>query len=125
MSVDFEFSSPLTLLRQWRDKGWDLTDALVIGYTVDLPFLERYFISTARALGARITILADAHQAIHDDGDVRHAGRTYMYAPVLCEGAFHPKLAVLANDTDIWVAIGSGNPTTSGWGHNRELGGTI
>ena len=121
MSVDFEFSSPLTLLRQWRDKGWDLTDALVIGYTVDLPFLERYFISTARALGARITILADAHQAIHDDGDVRHAGRTYMYAPVLCEGAFHPKLAVLANDTDIWVAIGSGNPTTSGWGHNREL----
>ncbi|UGT61783.1 hypothetical protein [Nocardia asteroides] len=125
MSVEFEFSSPLTLLRDWRANGWELTEALVIGYTVDLPFLERYFTSSARALGARVTIVSDARQSIHDDVDVRHAGRSYMYAPVLCEGAFHPKLAVLANDTDIWVALGSGNPTTSGWGHNRELWLTI
>lgn len=33
-------------------------------------------------------------------------------------GAFHPKLAVLVGEEDVWVAIGSGNPTTSGWGHN-------
>jgi hypothetical protein len=40
---------------------------------------------------------------------------------VSCRGAFHPKLVVLAGDEDVWVAIGSGNPTMSGWGHNHEL----
>ncbi|PRC49046.1 hypothetical protein C6A85_76740, partial [Mycobacterium sp. ITM-2017-0098] len=75
----------------------------------------------ARGLGARVTVLADAHEAVHDPADVRLAGTSYQHANVSCRGAFHPKLAVLVGEEDVWVAIGSGNPTTSGWGHNDEL----
>lgn len=123
--IDFQFSSPLTLLAEWRDNIGRLDDALVLGYTVDLAFLEHFFINQARGLGARITILSDAHNAVHSDVDVRGAGRIYQHGYALCSGAFHPKLALLIGEEDIWVAIGSGNPTTSGWGHNRELWLTI
>ncbi len=118
-----EFHSPLSLLREWRDRadGAPLREFLITGYTMDLVFLERHCMSIARALGARITVLADSGQAVHEPVDVRHAGRTYQHGHGSCRGAFHPKLVVLVGDEDVWVAIGSGNPTMSGWGHNHEL----
>jgi len=121
MSFTFAFSSPLTLLRRWSETGEQLLEALILGYTVDLPFLERYLVVEARALGARVTVLSDAHQATHDDVDVRLAGRIYLHAYAVCAGAFHPKLTLLVGQSQVWVAIGSGNPTMSGWGHNSEL----
>jgi hypothetical protein len=121
--VEHAFHSPLTLLHEWRDRpdGARLREFLVIGYTVDLVFFERHCVSTARALGARITVLGDAGQASHEPVDVRHAGRAYQHGHAVCAGAFHPKLVVLLGDEDVRVAIGSGNPTMSGWGHNHEL----
>ncbi|KJK51668.1 hypothetical protein UK23_05980 [Lentzea aerocolonigenes] len=121
--VTHAFHSPLTLLYEWRDRGDGarLREFLVTGYTLDLVFFERHCVSAARALGARITVLGDAGQSTHEPVDVRHAGRAYQHGHVVCAGAFHPKLAVLVGDEDVWVAIGSGNPTMSGWGHNREL----
>ena len=117
-----EFHSPLTLLAQWRDEGnARLREVLVTGFTLDLAFLERHFISPARALGARITVLSDPHHSIHDALEVRSAGRTYQHGNASCSGAFHPKLVLLVGDAHVWAAIGSGNPTTSGWGHNDEL----
>ncbi|WP_068165764.1 hypothetical protein [Rhodococcus phenolicus] len=117
--VRFGLQSPLTLLRNW-DRG-PLREVLITGYTLDLVFFERHCVPLARSLGARVTILSDAHQSVHDAADVRYAGRTYQHGHVGCRGAFHPKLAVLVGDDDVWIAIGSGNPTTSGWGHNDEL----
>lgn len=117
--VRFDLQSPLTLLRNW-DRG-ALREVLITGYTLDLVFFERHCVPLARSLGARVTILSDAHQSVHDAADVRYAGRTYQHGHVGCRGAFHPKLAVLVGDDDVWIAIGSGNPTTSGWGHNDEL----
>ncbi|WP_139808257.1 hypothetical protein [Mycobacterium avium] len=72
-------------------------------------------------MGARVTILSDANYGVHNPVDIRNAGRVYQHAHVACRGAFHPKLAVLVGEHDVWVAIGSGNPTTAGWGHNDEL----
>ncbi|TMS54784.1 hypothetical protein [Mycobacterium sp. DBP42] len=121
--VRFDFQSPLALIRQWqlRADGASLLEVLITGYTLDLAFFEKRCVSLARGLGARITVLADAHQSVHDPADVRLAGTSYQHANVGCQGAFHPKLAVLVGEEDVWVAIGSGNPTTSGWGHNDEL----
>lgn len=121
--VDHEFHSPLTLLREWRDRsdGARLREVLITGFTHDLVFLERHCVPTARALGARVTVLGDAGQAVHEPVDVRYAGRTYQHGHAACAGAFHPKLVVLVGDDDVWAAIGSGNPTWSGWGHNQEL----
>lgn len=121
--IRLDFQSPLALIRQWQQRpdGARLLEVLITGYTLDLAFFEKRCVSMARGLGARITVLADAHQAVHDPADVRHAGVSYQHASVSCRGAFHPKLAVLIGEDDVWIAIGSGNPTTSGWGHNEEL----
>lgn len=116
-----EFHSPLTLLREWRGTDAPLRELLVTGFTVDLAFLERHCVSPARGLGARVTVIADARQAVHEAVDVRHAGRAYQHGHGVCAGAFHPKLVVLLGDEEVWAAIGSGNPTMSGWGHNHEL----
>ncbi|MFC5066352.1 hypothetical protein ACFPBZ_29400, partial [Actinomycetospora atypica] len=117
------FASPLTLLDQWRGlaDGPPLREMVVLGFTHDLPFLERFALSGARQLGARITVLADGGQARHDVVDVRFAGHGYQYGVTATRGAFHPKLVVLLGDEHVWLAIGSGNPTMSGWGHNQEL----
>ncbi|WP_405094592.1 hypothetical protein [Micromonospora sp. NBC_01412] len=121
--VERSFRSPLTLLEQWRDRvdGARLHEVVITGYTVDLGFLEKFAIPTARALGARITILGDAGQAVHDPVDVRRAGVAYQHGHAVCRRAFHPKLVVLSGEEDVWLAVGSGNPTLSGWGYNREL----
>ncbi|SDD51318.1 phospholipase D-like domain-containing protein [Actinokineospora iranica] len=116
------FHSPLSLLRGWTARtGVPLREALVTGYTADLVFLERHFVALSRGLGARVTVLTDAGQAVHDPVDVRHAGLAYQHGHAQCAGVFHPKLVVLVGDDDVWAAIGSGNPTLAGWGHNDEL----
>jgi hypothetical protein len=117
-----EFHSPLSLLREWHERtDAPLRELLVTGYTLDLVFLERHCVSIARALGARVTVLSDAGQAGHEPVDVRHAGRAYQHGHAYCRGAFHPKLVLMLGDDELWAAIGSGNPTLSGWGHNHEL----
>jgi hypothetical protein len=121
-TASHEFHSPLSLLYEWADNNdAPLREVLITGYTLDLIFLEQHCVSTARALGARVTILSDASQAGHDPVDVRHAGRAYQHAHAHCAGAFHPKLVILLGEEHLWVAIGSGNPTLSGWGYNHEL----
>ncbi|WP_054187249.1 MULTISPECIES: hypothetical protein [Rhodococcus] len=117
-----EFHSPLTLLTRWMEEGnARLREVLITGFTLDLAFLERHFIGPARALGARITVLSDPHHSVHDAIEIRHAGRTYQHGNASCSGAFHPKLVLMVGEEEVWAAIGSGNPTTSGWGHNDEL----
>ncbi|PWW56807.1 phospholipase D-like domain-containing protein [Actinokineospora spheciospongiae] len=117
------FQSPLSLLREWNtDTGaGPLREVLVTGYTADLVFLERHLVSLSRGLGARVTVLTDPGQAVHDPVDVRHAGSGYQHGHARCAKAFHPKLVVLVGDEQVRVALGSGNPTLAGWGHNDEL----
>lgn len=118
-----EIHSPLSLLQQWRGRldGAGLQELLILGYTLDLTFIEQRAVGLARGLGARVTLLGDGQHGIHDPVDIRQAGRSYQHAHVACAGAFHPKLALLVGDEDVWAAIGSGNPTTAGWGFNEEL----
>lgn len=118
-----EFASPLTLVDQWRGRadGVPLRELVILGFTLDLPFLERFLVPQARQLGARITVVTDADQVLHDAVDVRFAGHAYQVGAVSVSRAFHPKLAVLVGDEDVWAAVGSGNPTMAGWGHNHEL----
>ena len=70
--VRSDFQSPLALIRQWQQRtdGARLLEVLITGYTLDLVFFEKRCLSMARGLGARITVLADAHEAIHDPADV-------------------------------------------------------
>ncbi|MGW2089787.1 hypothetical protein [Streptomyces sp. NPDC001880] len=122
-AVHTEFASPVSLLRAWQERldKAPLREFLVLGFTTDLPFLEAVAVPVARALGARVAILGDAGHALHEAIDVRQAGRGYLHGAASCHGAFHPKLALLLGDDACRVAIGSGNPTQSGWGTNDEL----
>ncbi|WP_223839006.1 phospholipase D-like domain-containing protein [Nocardiopsis deserti] len=116
--------SPLSLLHEWHERtdGAPLREFLLTGFTMDLPFLERAAVPMARGLGAAVTLLGDAAQSRHDPVDVRRAGRDYTHALASCgRSAFHPKLALLLGDHELVAAIGSGNPTLAGWGHNDEL----
>ncbi|NML50848.1 hypothetical protein HHL19_20290 [Streptomyces sp. R302] len=121
-AVHTGFASPVSLLWDWEQQGkGPLREFLVLGYTTDLPFLEAVAVPRARALGARVAILGDAGHALYEAVDVRLAGRGYLHGVAACHGAFHPKLALLLGDDACRVAIGSGNPTQSGWGTNDEL----
>lgn len=117
------FASPLSLVREWRELpgGPPLRELVILGYTLDLAFLERVCLAQARQLGARVTVLADSRQSLHEAVDVRLAGRAYQQGFTATSGAFHPKVAVLVGDDRVWAAVGSGNPTMAGWGHNHEL----
>jgi hypothetical protein len=123
MSDEWNFASPLTLLREWQARAdeAELRELLLLGFTVDLPFLEKVAISAARAMGARITVVGDVAMGSYDPIDVRMAGRAYFHGLAACRGAFHPKLAVLIGEHDVVAAVGSGNPTMAGWGYNDEL----
>ena len=121
MSAEWGITSPMALLGEWQGataRG-DLHDVILLGFTVNLPFLEKVAIRTTRDLGARVTVVGDAAQSLYDPVDVRL--RSYITGWAACHGAFHPKLVLLMGDHDIAAAIGSGNPTMAGWGHNDEL----
>lgn len=117
------FASPVTLLREWAERSdkQALHEMLLLGFTVDLPFLERVAISAARGLGARTAVIGDAAQGLYDPVDVRMAGRSYLHGLAGCRGAFHPKAVLLIGEHACRLAVGSGNPTLSGWGANEEL----
>lgn len=117
------FASPVTLLREWAERNdrQELHEALFVGFTVDLPFLEKVAIPVARGLGARTAVIGDAAQGLHDPVDVRMAGRSYLHGLATCRGAFHPKVVLLVGEHACRLAVGSGNPTLSGWGANDEL----
>ncbi|MFE7330457.1 hypothetical protein ACFU8W_37020 [Streptomyces sp. NPDC057565] len=117
------FASPATLLGEWSERSdrQGLHEALFLGFTVDLPFLEKVAIPVARGLGARTAVIGDAAQGLYDPVDVRMAGRSYLHGLATCRGAFHPKVVLLIGEHACRLAVGSGNPTLSGWGANDEL----
>jgi hypothetical protein len=117
--ISYGIASPLTLLHEERAAD----EVLSLSYTLNLGFWERYALSVARGLGARITVVADARMATADVGYVHYAGITYLDARAVCKagGAFHPKLLVIAGKDYATVAIGSGNVTLPGWHGNAEI----
>ncbi|MCJ0873248.1 hypothetical protein [Streptomyces sp. AP-93] len=116
------FTSPLQLiLDELRQQGQQAEEALFLSYTADLGFLERFALGPVQAAGARLTVIGDAHMANPDPRAVLGAGIKYTSGLASCDGAFHPKLVVLAGPERATVAIGSGNATLAGWQSNSEL----
>ena len=97
-------------------------ELLVLSYTANLDFFERFALSEARALGAIVTLISDATMVSADPVVTRRAGTAYLDARAICPGAaFHPKLVVLVGDDEVRVAVGSGNLTLAGWHANAEI----
>jgi hypothetical protein len=70
----------------------------------------------------RIAVACDRSASPDPKGGVR-----YGLLPVgLRRGRFHPKMILMAGELaaggrGVWLAVGSGNLTLSGWGRNREV----
>jgi hypothetical protein len=96
-------------------------EALLLSYTVDFGFIDSVAVPLLRSTGARVTVVGDVAMADFDPRSAPRAGRTFNAAYAQCAGAFHPKLFVLASDSQARIAIGSGNSTMAGWSYNREL----
>lgn len=112
----WSLASPLTLLMQEEAHGDEQAEeVLLLSFTSDLGFLESFALGPAQAAGARVSVIADAAMTTLDPRAARRAGRSYLPGLASTNGAFHPKLVVIAGKERATVAIGSGNATLAGW----------
>lgn len=111
--------SPFSLLRE----ADEAEQVLILTYTANLDFFERFALGEARGLQAATTVISDATMVAADPVTVRGAGVRYVDARAVCPGntAFHPKLLAILGSGRATVAIGSGNLTLAGWHGNEEL----
>lgn len=121
-TLEHTLASPLTLLIEEEGHGdRQAEEILLLSFTADLGFIESFALGVAHACGARVTVVGDAAVSTYDPRAVRRAGRSYLPGYAACQGAFHPKLMVIAGPARVTVAIGSGNATLAGWQANAEL----
>jgi hypothetical protein len=119
LSAERPLASPLTII----DDAERADEVLLLTYSCNLAFWERFAVNRARALGALVSIVADPTVVDADPAAIRHSGVAYLDGRAICPsgGAFHPKLAVVCSDEHAVVAIGSGNVSVGGWHANAEL----
>ena len=115
-----EIDGLISLVRanEWRR-------ALFTTYTLSLAFFEAHLLPLLEAVGCSdISILVDEHFHTESLSErrARSVGRAYRLIPVAMPsgGIFHPKVAYLWGRTSDVLAVGSGNLTYAGQGHNLE-----
>jgi hypothetical protein len=96
-------------------------EILITSFTANLAFFSRAAAGRARARGARVTLVSDLSQTTFDPDAVRGAGQDWLDGRAWCNGAFHPKLIIIAGERTATILIGSGNATAAGWIDNAEL----
>lgn len=101
--------------------AWAVEDALFLTFGFDPGFFERGILDRCRAVGAVVTVIADATVWAPDPVALRTAGQEYLLGLAASPRTFHPKLMLLHGGDGALAAIGSGNLTTSGWQYNAEL----
>lgn len=116
---EYGLSSPLTLLLTEEEAE----EVLLLSFTLNLAFWERFALGAARSLGARVTVVGDARHVYVDTRSVRNASKTYLDGRALPRSgsAFHPKLLLIAGPDHVVAAIGSGNATLDGWHDSAEI----
>lgn len=114
-------ASPLTVILDHALQGQRVERALFCSYTFDAGYFERIALGPLDAIGAQITVVADARMAHIDPYAARRAGTRYGLGLVHHTAAFHPKLFVLLSEEHCTVGIGSANLTAAGWHSSEEL----
>ncbi|TAH46078.1 MAG: hypothetical protein EYC71_04845 [Gammaproteobacteria bacterium] len=108
--------------------GWE--GSLFTTFNATLPFYEDVVLRKLTAVGCRNNVvLMDRRQCAlayaSEATRPRMAGSAYTLIPIHVNGAFHPKLALLAGKKRANVFVGSHNLTISGFGYNREVSNCI
>lgn len=97
---------------------------LLLGYSADelAAAAETRHAMNQRLRTLRCVVVCDRSVSAEPKADVR-----YGLLPVgLAKGRFHPKLTLISGTLKsggqgLWLSVGSGNLTLSGWGLNREV----
>ena len=106
-------------------KGADRFHSCIItGFSFDFNFFDEFVLGQLRSGGvSNVLVLVDAkimNDSLKYFTSERALPRPYSVHGVRRAGAFHPKVFALFGEKDGFMAIGSGNPTASGLGVNRE-----
>lgn len=109
------------LLAEAAREDRQAAEALFCTFGVNFGFFESQILGPTRSTGAIVTTLSDAHVFPVDTRSMASAGISYVPAVAAIQGAFHPKVNVLAGSKRAIVSIGSGNLTVDGWHNNDEL----
>ena len=102
---------------------------IITCFSFDFIFFEQRVLPKLRQAGIiNINIYVDAHQFEKQiksfvGSDMLDFKAGYSITPIKMTGAFHPKVLVAIGKTKGFLAIGSGNLTSSGLSSNEEIWG--
>lgn len=115
-------SQTVSLFEELKNGGYDA--CLVSTFSVDFPFYEDVLLRKMQSSGINHHILfADKGMSLAamNERPPCKIGSHYLFAPMDCPGAFHPKILLLLGKNKGLLAIGSHNATLSGFGQNLEV----
>lgn len=117
-------AEPLSLLDAIR-KG-DVGASLITTFNANLPYYEDFILRRLASVGCRNNVLLVDHKQLasaylSEATRPRRAGIDYTLVPIEVQGAFHPKICLLAGKKRASLFVGSHNLTVSGFGYNREV----
>lgn len=100
---------------------------IITCYSFDFLFFEQRVLPRLRQAGIlNVNLFVDARmfQQQLDAGNYRN-NYSYSVVPVQLSGAFHPKILMVMGKNNGFLAIGSGNLTSSGLSSNDEVWGAF
>ncbi len=122
--MKIERSNILELIGSGKNK---YHSCVITSYSIDLAFFEQLILPRLRGAGiTNINIFVDAgmlekYLASHLGNSTANFNVKYSITPVHISGAFHPKMLFLAGKNKNYLAVGSGNITSSGLLYNDEI----
>lgn len=122
--MKIERSNILELIGTGKNK---YHSCVITSYSIDLAFFEQLILPRLRGAGiTNINLFVDAsmlekYLASHLGDSLNKFKANYSITPISISGAFHPKMLFLAGKDKGYLAIGSGNITSSGLLYNDEI----
>lgn len=122
--MKIERSNILELIGSGKNK---YHSCVITSYSIDLTFFEQFILPRLRGAGiTNINLFVDAsmlekYLASHLGDNIKKINANYSITPVSITGTFHPKMIFLAGKEKGYLAIGSGNITSSGLLYNDEI----
>lgn len=103
---------------------------IITGYNLEFYYYEFLIRPKLASLGIVNTLLLiDAHQLDEKlgliGGAVFASKRAHSISGINSRGSFHSKMAIFSGQEEGFLVIGSGNPTSGGYGSNIELWGAF
>jgi len=107
-------------------KSADFHSVVMTTFSFDFYHFESQVLRELKAIGVtNVNVFVDTSMLDKNigfsTGHLKSLSTSYSINSIPCNGAFHPKITILAGENDILLLQGSGNITNGGHGKNHEL----